>query len=186
MNWTPTHEYPTPKNNPWGSFRPVSPKLGSSYSGGSLQGTPQPKNRTNMRKWGDYNNTEDPIVRVPNMPQLIQEPTTGTGKWGDYNKSNPAGALTEGNGWWGDSNLNPSNWSQEGLGMVNTALQGVSGLWDAYNGHKQMGLAKDQFNYSKKFSNANFKNTADSLNNVIAQKNRYLGFSGYTPLRNSF
>lgn len=73
--------------------------------------------------------------------------------------------------------LNPDNWTKEGIGSVGALLSGAGGLWGAYNGYKALGMAKDQMAFNERLSKGQFRNTADSLNNTIDQKNRYLGFS---------
>lgn len=65
------------------------------------------------------------------------------------------------------SGLGNSSGGLASLGSIGTAVQGLSGLANAYLGYKNYGLAKDQFGYEKALSNANLYNQGTLVNNQL-------------------
>lgn len=69
---------------------------------------------------------------------------------------------------------NSWNWLG-GNGILPTAfmgLQALGGLANAYTGLQQLGLARDQFDFSKNVANANLNNSVENYYNAIRNANR--------------
>ena len=58
-----------------------------------------------------------------------------------------------------------------GLAGVADILGGVGGIFDAYNGSKQLGLAEDSFDFQKAAFNTNLANQSKLINNQLADQN---------------
>lgn len=60
-----------------------------------------------------------------------------------------------------------SPWGKLGFG-----LQSAAGLFNAYNGYKQLGLAEDQFNFQRDYANTNLANQAAVTNADMEHRQR--------------
>jgi hypothetical protein len=56
------------------------------------------------------------------------------------------------------------------LGTINAGIQGIAQLGNLYMGIKQLGLAKDSFNFQKKAYETNLKNQTQSYNTQITDR----------------
>lgn len=58
------------------------------------------------------------------------------------------------------------------FGKVMGGLQSAAGLFGAYNGYKQLGLAQDAFNFEKDMAQTNLANSANLTNEALAHRQR--------------
>ena len=85
---------------------------------------------------------------------------------GNYTTKNLATGETQGR--WGDTTINgDSSGTLNGLSTGLQGIQALSGLANAYTGLKGLGLAEDQFAFSKAGANKDVANQAKLINNNI-------------------
>lgn len=90
--------------------------------------------------------------------------TLGQGLARDWNLEYPRVSSTGGNGFFGDlfKDTKITDWMS---GLAGLGQAGM-GLWNAYNGMKQLDIARQQFGFEKALANRNIANQAKIINNT--------------------
>lgn len=113
---------------------------------------------------GGYNPTQSSVLNAPlstgNAPVADNGMFSAFSNWlnGDTGRSLFGGT-------------DPSTGFQS-MGIVAPALQGLSSLFQAWNGMQTLGLAKDQFNFQKNAFNTNLNNQRQTYNTALEDRIR--------------
>lgn len=99
-------------------------------------------------------------------------PVGGNGSWGLNPQASSTGLQ------YGGQRANPNFGLNQGNGFgfnmptLQLGLQGLMGLGNLYFGSKALGMAKDQFNFSKQMAQTNLRNQVNSYNTSLEDRLR--------------
>lgn len=96
----------------------------------------------------------------------------GNGSWGLNPQSSGMGLQYGGQTATPGMNLNQGNGFGFNMPTLQMGLQGLSALSNLYFGSKAMGMAKDQFNFSKQMAQKNFRNQVNAYNTGLEDRLR--------------
>ena len=106
-------------------------------------------------------------LRMPTMT-----PTGNSGSWGLNPQASGMGLQYGGQTATPGMNLNQSNGFGFNMPTLQLGLQGLNAISGLYFGSKAMGMAKDQFNFSKQMAQTNLKNQVNAYNTGLEDRLR--------------
>lgn len=104
------------------------------------------------------------------MPTIT--PAGNSGSWGLNPQSSGVGMQYGGQTANPGLNLNQSNGFGFNMPTMQMGLQGLAAIGNLYLGSKAMGMAKDQFNFSKQMAQTNLKNQVNAYNTGLEDRLR--------------
>lgn len=106
-------------------------------------------------------------LRMPSMTS-----TGNSGSWGLNPQSSGMGLQYGGQIATPGVNLNQSNGFGFNMPTLQLGLQGLNAISGLYFGSKALGMAKDQFNFSKQMAQTNLKNQVNAYNTSLEDRLR--------------
>ena len=106
-------------------------------------------------------------LRMPTMTSA-----GNSGSWGLNPQSSGMGMQYGGQTAYPNLNLNQSNGFGLDMPTLQLGLQGLNAISGLYFGSKAMGMAKDQFNFSKQMAQTNLKNQVNAYNTGLEDRLR--------------
>ena len=106
-------------------------------------------------------------LRMPTMSS-----TGNNGSWGLNPQSSGLGMQYGGQTATSGLNLNQSNGFGFNMPTLQLGLQGLNAISGLYFGSKAMGMAKDQFNFSKQMAQTNLRNQVNAYNTSLEDRLR--------------